>query len=181
MRENSKMEKSNKLFENETTYTQNMYIDFVNFHNKRYNFSYILYTIIWFIILFSCIVYCFSCNMRLQGVVITIILLSFIIYRFVRPKMLVNKELKSDKVGKNNINVFTFYPKHMEIKNKNGKFTYNYFMIRRAFETKENFYLYVTKENAFLISKKTFSLGTAEEFSKFAKSKFGLRYKFYKD
>ncbi len=175
------MENEDKLFENKTTYTQNMYIDFLKFHNKRYNFTYMTYTIIWSIILLSCIIYCFSYNMRLQGVIITIILLSFVIYRFARPQMIVDKELKSDKLGDNNINVFTFYKKYMEIKNKNGKFKYNYFMIRKVFETKDSFYLYVTKENAFLISKKAFSLGTSEDFSKFAKLKFGMKYKFCKN
>ena len=175
------MEKENKLFENKTTYTQDMYIDFIKFHNKKYNFTYLAYTIIWSIILFSCIIYCFSYNMKIQSIVIIIILISFVIYRFARPKMVVDKELKSDKVGKNNINVFSFFPKYMEIKNKNGKFNYKYLMIRKVFETKDAFYLYVTRENAFLISKNTFSLGTAEDFSKFAKSKFGMKYKLDKN
>ena len=174
------MEKEEKLFENKTTYTKEMYIDFLKFHNKKYNFTYLAYTVIWFIILFACIVYSISSNLRLQAIVITIILLSFVIYRFARPKIIVDKELKSEKISDNNTNLFTFYKNYMRIQNKNGKFDYKYLMIRKAFETEDSFYLYVSKENAFLISKNTFSLGTAEDFSKFAKSKFGIKYKLCK-
>ncbi len=165
-----------KLFENKTTYSQDTYITFLKFHNKTYNFSYMLYTIFWCALLFLCLYLSFGSGNRIQGVVLTIILICFIFYRLFRPKMIVDKEMKSEKVSTNNTNTFSFYDKNFEVQNNNGSFKYKYFMLRRVFETNDFFYLYVTKENAFLISKNTFSLGTPEDFSKFIKNKCNIRY-----
>lgn len=168
----------NKLFENKTTYTTDVYIKFLEFHNKKYNFSYIAYTVFWSFIFFLCIILSFGSNSRIQGVTITIILVCFITYRIIKPKMIVNNELNSDKFTENNTNTFYFYDKNLEVSNKNGKFSYKYSMFRKVFETSDFFYLYVSKENAFLVSKLAFSLGTAKDFSSFIKSKCTLKYKF---
>ena len=91
--------------------------------------------------------------------------------------MIISKELQSEKVSDNNTNTFSFYDKNFNIENKNGKFTYRYFMLRKVFSTPNYFYLYVTKENAFLISKSAFSLGDEKSFDAFIKSKCSLKYK----
>lgn len=166
-----------KLFENKTTYTQDVYVDFLKFHNKTYNFSYMLYTIFWSAIFILCIYLSFGSDNRIQGVIITIILIAFIFYRIYHPKKIVDKEMNSDKMSDNNTNTFSFYDKTFEVKNKNGSFTYRYIFLHKVFETSDYFYLYVTKENAFLISKNTFSIGTSEDFSSFIKNKCKLKYK----
>lgn len=168
-----------KLFVNKTTYTKDIYIDFLKFHNKKYNPSYIAYTVFWAFLFFLCIVLSFSSGNRVQGVIVTIILISFVIYRVARPKLIVSKEMNSDKFEGNLTNTFTFYEKNFEVKNVNGKFIYKFSNLRKVFETKDYFYLYVTKENAFLLSKSTFSFGTSYNFSKFIKDKCGLKYKLY--
>ncbi len=170
-------DKNNKLFINKTAYTKENYIDFLKFHNKRYNFSYIAYSIIWSIIFLFCIIVAFGSSLRLQGVLITIILICFISYRILRPRLIVQREMSSDKLDTNNVNTFTFYDKYFEVKNNNGKFNYKYMMICKAFEIENFFYLYVSKENAFLISKDTFSLGSSKDFGDFMKRKRGLKYK----
>ena len=166
-----------KLFENKTTYNQDTYIDFLKFHNKTYNFSYVLYTIAWSALLILCIYLSFGSYNRIQGVILTVALIIFIFYRIIHPRMVVNKELESDKISTNNTNTFSFYEKTFEVENKNGSFIYRYFMLHKVFETADFFYLYVSRENAFLISKNTFSVGTAEEFSKFLRNKFKFKYK----
>ncbi len=166
-----------KLFENKTTYTQDTYIEFLKFHNRTYNFSYMLYTVSWSALLLLCIFLSFSSQNRLQGVILTIILICFILYRIFRPQFIVNKELNSGKVSDNNTNTFSFFDKHFVIENINGSFTYRYIMLRRVFETANYFYLYVTKENAFLIAKDSFSLGKSEDFAKFIKDKCMIRYR----
>ena len=50
-------------------------------------------------------------------------------------------------------------------------------MLHKIYETPDFFYLYITRENAFLVSKDSFSLGTKEDFSKFLKNKCRLKYK----
>lgn len=169
-----------KLFENKTTYTKDTYMEFLRFHTKTYNLPYMAYTMFWAAIFILCIYLAFSSGNRLQGVIITIILICFVVYRVYRPKKLVDNELKSEKISTNNTNVFSFYDKNFLVENNNGVFTFRYFMLHRVFETNDFFYLYVNKENAFLVAKKTFSLGTAEDFSKFIKDKCKLKYRLKK-
>ncbi len=166
-----------KLFENKTEYNQDVYLEFLRFHSKKYNFGYYAYTVLWAFLFLLCIIICFDTNMRIQGVLITIMLIAFLAYRIIYPQITVKKELSSEKITSKNVNTFEFYDKDIKIINQNGSFIYKYFSFRRVFETDTYFYLYVTKENAFIISKKAFSLGTAEDFSKFIKSKCKLKYK----
>ena len=166
-----------KLFENKTTYDKDTYIEFLKFHNKTYNFSYMAYTVFWSFLFILSIYLSFSSQNRLQGVLLTIVLICFVFYRVYRPKRIVDKEMKSDKVSTNNTNTFSFFEKNFEIMNNNGSFTYRYFMLHKVFETSDFFYLYVTKENAFLVAKDSFTFGTAEDFSKFIKNKCKLKYK----
>lgn len=166
-----------KLFVNKTTNTQEAYMKFLKFHSKKFNLFYIAYTIFWSFLFMICIIIAFRGGLRIQGVLFTIALIIFIFYRLSKPKMIVNNELKSDKISPKSTNTYTFYEKYFEIKNKNGKFNYRYLMIQKVFETSEYFYLYVSKENAFLVSKNTFSLGNERDFSSFIKRKCKLRYK----
>lgn len=166
-----------KLFENSTTYHQDTYVEFLKFHNKTYNPFYIAYTIFWSLLFLLCIYLSFTSNNRLQGVILTIVLICFISYRLYRPKMIVDKEINSDKFTTNNTNTFSFFDKNFEVKNLNGKFNYKYLMLHKVFETSDFFYLYVNRENAFLISKSTFSLGTSKDFSKFISNKCKLKFK----
>ncbi len=169
--------KQKKLFKNSTTYTQDIYIEFLDFHSKTFTFSYMLYTIFWTLLLLLCMYLSFGIGNIFQGIVLTLGLILFLGYRIYRPKMIVKKEKKSDKFTSNNTNTFIFFDKNFEVKNNNGTFTYRYFMLHKVFETKDFFYLYVTRENAFLISKSAFSLGSSDDFSKFIKKKCGIKFK----
>ena len=121
-----------KLFENKTTYNKETYFDFLKFHNKKFNLSYMIYTVIWSIVLLLCIYLAFASGNRIQGVIVTIILAGFIIYRICRPQKVVNKELNSDKISANSTNTFSFFDKNFEVKNKNGSFAYKYFMLKKS-------------------------------------------------
>lgn len=169
-----------KLFENKTTYTKNTYMEFLRFHTETHNLSYIAYTVFWSLIFLLCICLSFKTADRIQGVIITIVLIGFVSYRIYNPKRIVTRELESDKISTNNTNTFTFYDKNFEVKNNNGSFKYRYFMLHKVFETNDFFYLYVNKENAFLVSKEAFSYGTSEDFSKFIKNKCKFKYKLKK-
>ena len=162
-------------------YSTSDYVKFLRFHNKKFNPSYITYTVFWCILLILSLILAYGSGARLQGVIITIVLILFIGYRFARPKMIVNNELNSDKFTDNNVNTFSFYDKEFEVSNKNGKFTYKYFMLYKIFETRDYFYLYITKENAFLVSKYAFSIGKERDFATFMKVRCRLKYKIDKD
>lgn len=169
--------KQKPIFKNATKNTEEAYVKFLDFHSSKNNLNYIAYTVFWSFAFLLCAILAFSSNSRIQGVLCTLLLVSFISYRIVRPKLIVNREMKSDKLGENSTNKYTFYDKSFEIQNKNGLFSYKYFMLKKVFEAEDYYYLYVSKENAFLVSKSAFSLGTSYEFANFIKSKCKLRYK----
>lgn len=170
-------DKQKVLFKNATTYTKDIYVEFLNFHSKTYSLSYLLYTVFWTALLLLCIYLSFGIGNIFQGLVLTLGLIVFIAYRVYRPKMIVKRENNSDKFTSNNTNTFKFFDKNFEVKNNNGSFYYRYFALHRIFEAKDFFYLYVNRENAFLISKSAFSLGTSDDFSKFIKKKCGIKFK----
>ena len=87
------------------------------------------YTIFWSAVFMLCIYLSFSIGNRLQGVLITIILIGFVLYRVYRPKRVIDKELESDKISSNNINTFSFYNGNFTVENKNGSFSFRYFML----------------------------------------------------
>lgn len=170
-------DKQKALFKNKTTYTQDIYVEFLQFHSKTYSFSYTLYTVFWALLLLLCMYLSFGSGNFFQGTVLTLGLIVFILYRVYHPKNIVKKEKESDKFTNNNTNTFKFFDKNFEVKNNNGSFVFKYFMLHRIFETKDFFYLYVNRENAFLVSKSAFSLGTSDDFSKFIKKKCGIKFK----
>ncbi len=165
-----------KLFENKTTYTEDTYIEFLKFHSKTYNLSYISYTLAWSAFLLLSIYLSFSSKLITQGILLLLALIGFVFYRLYHPKMIVHKELSGEKISTNNTNTFSFFDNYFIIDNNNGSFSYRYFLLHKVFETADYFYLYMTKENAFLLSKNSFSLGTSEEFSKFIRRKCILKY-----
>ena len=89
---------SNKIFINKTTNTEEAYMDFLSFHSKTFNLIYLSYTVFWAFLFLLCIILAFGSGLRLQGVTFTILLITFILYRIIRPKLVTNKELKSDKI-----------------------------------------------------------------------------------
>lgn len=167
-----------KLFENKTIYTKDVHIEFLKFHRKKYQVSYIAYTAFWSFIFFLCIVLAFGSNLKKQGVLITIVLILFILYRIYRPKLILKRDFEGENSANNSIqHIFSFYDNQFKVENDKGTFTYRYFSINRVLETTKYFYLYTTKEDAFLISKSKFSIGTPQEFAKFMKQKKPLNYK----
>lgn len=168
---------NNLLFKNSTIYTQDTYFDFLRFHKKTYMFAYILYTIAWILLLLLCIYLSFGSNSPIQGILLILVLIGFVAYRVLRPRYMLNKELNSDNVSDENINTFNFYDSHFVLENNDGSFSYRYLMLHKIFETNDYFYLYTTKENAFILSKNTFSIGTPKEFSSFIKKHCLFKYK----
>lgn len=169
-----------KLFENKTTYSEDVYMEFVEFHNKTHNLSYIAYTVFWSAVFALCMYLAFSIGNIYQGTLVTVILIGFLLYRIFRPNFLVKKELKSDKIANNNTNIFSFFEKNFKVQNGKGNFDFKYLLLYKVYETSDYFYLYVNRENAFLVSKKSFTMGTSKDFSNFIKNKCKLKYRLKK-
>lgn len=165
------------LFKNKTKYTKEIYKNFVEFHSSKYNTKYNLFTTtIIFLILF-CIILQISYKYYLIAFLTCIIFTCFCLYRFFYPISVVKKELKGETIKEEKSFTFKFYDKYFTVSNRNNLNIVKYYKLRKAFETKEFFYLYLDKSHAFLLNKKNFLIGNPEDFSKFLKKKCFMRFK----
>lgn len=167
----------NKLFENTTTYTRELYKEFVEFHNRKYNLKYNSYTLFVLILIVFCMVLQFYYNEILLGCIFILFLMVFLVWRVFHPIFFVKKEANSNKVKKQLTNTYSFYDNYMEIKNNTDCFSLKYYKIHKVFETDNYFYLYINKNYSFVLSKNTFSIGDPNNFYSFIKSK--LWYKIF--
>ena len=165
------------LFKNKTQYTKETYKQFVEFHSKKYHFQYTLFTTIIVSLILFCIVLQTSYKYYTLAIVTCIIFTIFCLYRYFHPISVINKELPSKTIKEEKYFTFKFYEKYFKIQDKLQTNIVKYYSIRKVFETKDFFYLYIDKTHAFLINKKNFSIGKPTDFSEFIKKKCILRYK----
>lgn len=164
------------LFKNHTTYSKKTYNEFVQFHNKKYGFIYDLYTISIFILFIYCLIVSFINKIFFLTIVFILSIFLFLLYRIIYPLFEYKKELSSNYVSKEQSFFFYFYEKNFKIREKSRLVKIKYYKLRKIYETDKFFYLYMTKNHAFLIDKQGFTLGNSKEFSKFMKNKLKLRY-----
>ncbi|MCI9016536.1 MAG: YcxB family protein [Clostridia bacterium] len=165
------------LFKNNTIYTTEEYNRFLLFHDRKYRLSYNLYSLsVFFLFIFCSIVNFLYYNIDL-GILFLLTAFGFIAYRVFRPFFLVNKESNIKKVTSRLENTYYFYKDYFYVTNRNTDFNYNYHKLYRVFETKDCFYLYIDKDYAFLLSKKTFLIGLPDDFSNFIRKKMLFKYR----
>ena len=160
------------LFKNTTTYSGSSYKKFVEFHNEKYGIKYNVFNIIFLILLF----YCFSVSLTGKNLLMTLIfiltIISFLIYRIYMPINTFRKTLLSQSKKEKNTFTFLFYDKYFTV----NKVKVQYSKLYKIFETKNFFYLYLTKDQSAILSKKCFEIGTSNEFTNFIKKKCIFKY-----
>ena len=159
------------LFSNTTKYTKQVYLDFLEFHNKKFGKRYWFNTIlISAIILYILIVNVIHLNWRLI-ILLIIAGISFFIYRIKSQENIIKKELKKEPITQEKEFKFIFYEKYFKIRDKLQTETIKYYKIKRIYQTERYFYLYIDKTHSFLLSKNGFTTGNLESFYKFIKKK----------
>lgn len=161
------------LFKNITKYNSKNYEQFIKFHGEKFNFSYNMYTAVMSILL----IYCIILNIMQKNIPFVLLFLALLIliflFRMYLPMKRYQKTKKQYSKNKETSISFIFYKFYFTV----GKKTFPYMRLYKVFETKDYFYLYIDDENAVLVSKNGFRVGTAEEFSKFIKKKCFFKYK----
>ena len=165
----------NILFKNKTTYNIKEYKKFVEFHNHKYGFKYNAYTIFMFFLFIFCMILQFKYGNIGYGLLFACLGFIFILFRIFYPLLFIKKEASSNKVQKELTNTYFFYNNYMEIKNIHGTIKLNYYKLYKAFESEDNFYLYVNKNYSYVVSKKGFTIGNPDDFYKFIKRKLWYR------
>lgn len=160
------------LFKNITIYNSKNYNQFIKFHADKFNFSYNMYTLTMLLLL----LYCVILNIIEKNLFLLLLFLGMIfftvLFRLYLPGKRYQKTKKkfAEKKQTNvTINFFKFY---FKIEDK----VYPYLKLYKVFETQDYFYLYIDEENAVLVDKKGFKVGTVEEFTDFIKKKCLLKY-----
>lgn len=160
------------LFKNITKYNKKNYEQFLEFHNKKYSFSYNFYTITMIILLIYCIIFNIIQKNFSMFLLFLVLLIIFLFTRIYLPIKRYQKTQKQIAKNKENNFTFSFYDLYFTI----NKTTFYYLKLYKVFETNDYFYLYINEDYAALVSKNGFKVGTAEEFSKFIKKKCLFKY-----
>ena len=166
-----------EIFKNETRYSKKEYNLFLKTHEKEFGISEDIFTILGIIFFICFIIFTFIKHVYLTCIFVVILFIAFIVYRIIQPYAVVRKEFKSKKIKNEYKNIYYFYKHSFIIKSREGKAKIYYIKINKVLENNTHFYIYLTKKNAFVISKKGFIKGTSEEFSKFIKKKALFKYK----
>lgn len=165
------------LFKNTTKYTKAIYKEFVEFHNKKYNFQYTLFNIFIIALLIFFVICQISYKYYVLAIISCIIFTAFCLYRYFHPISVVVKELNGKTIKEEKSFTFKFYDKYFKVESGMELNLVKYYKLRRCFETKDFFYLYIDKTHAFLINKENFSIGNSKDFSKFIREKCFLKFK----
>lgn len=167
------------LFENTTKYTQEIYNTFLEFHSKKFGFSYVLYNVISIALILFCIVMLVAYHYLTIAIFLCCILTGFILWRYLHPIMEVSKEFNSEKIQKETSFTFKFYKTFFTCQDDKFISKIKYYKLRKVFETDNFFYLYIDRNHSFLIDKSKFKYNNSSDFSNFIKKKLWFNYKNY--
>lgn len=158
-------------FQNTTSYNLEQYKKFVEFHARKYNIQYYLYTLFIVCLLIFCIVLQFSYGKISMSFGFMAILVVFLGYRFLYPLLVIKKEASSSKVQKQMKTTYTFYDDFAIVYNGINRIKLKYSKFYKVFNQPDCFYLYLDKDHAYILLKSNFSIGNANNFYHFMKKK----------
>ncbi len=158
------------VIEVSTKYTKEEYINFNKFHQRK-NKTRNIFFIFCIIVIFLSSIGLFILKNYAIGAFYFLISVGFALLYINMPKMFVNRILKSDKYTKDCINNYSFFSDRLEITNEYGNSRLPYSKFFKAYETDTNFYLYINKMQAFMISKSTMTSDNMLKIRKILKNK----------
>ncbi len=164
------------LFENKTKCTDKEYDKFLETYQKEYALSDRINTIFYLIFFIFCIIFAIKEKEIILSVVLVVAMIIFIWYKFVRPYNIIKKSQEKSSMQKYICN-YKFYKNNFTVNAPDGKATIYYHKLYKIIETNTHFYIFITKENGFIVSKKGFTKGEVKEFPKFISSKVLFKYK----
>lgn len=166
-----------KLFENKTKYSQKEYDIFLKSYTEEYAASDRAYMIFYILFFGLCMIFAFKEREFILAIVLLIGLGIYLWYKIIRPFKAVEKDKKSQKLSGSFINKYEFYKNYFKVENPEGTAQILYFKLYRVVETKSYYYIYISRQYAFIVSKLGFTEGKSEDFSRFIKKKVFSRYK----
>lgn len=117
------------LFENTTKYSKTIYSKFVAFHRKKYQFSYILYTITVVVFILCGLIFQFQTHNFCLALVLCCALIFFMVWRLTHPSQVISKEYKSNKIQQSKEYTFKFYSNYFTVEDKKEIFELKYYKL----------------------------------------------------
>ena len=100
-----------------------------------------------------------------------------IVHIFTAPGTIYKSLFRTYKKMPNRVAVFSFRDEDFRLSGLQASGVFPYFQITTAYETKNYFYLYFGRENAYFVAKDNFKVGDAKAFRAFLKEKLGKNFK----
>ena len=179
--------KEESTFINETQLNEKMINDFYKFHKRKIRRSD-------FISLLLCglVLIIIGINYLLEGsdyffglicnIIFNALLISLGIYlwayalKYQKYDKKESKKIYDDDIS-TYMNYYYFNDERVIIKNKVGTTERTYECLETIYETKEFYYILITKNSGYVMKKESFKKGNEEDFHKFIKEKMGKSYK----
>lgn len=171
-----------KLFEIETPYSYDEYLELNKFHSKNSKKSLRILT-------FICIAFIYIVSIALlilgEDIIIPIVYILFAtlllgIVKFM-PIIVTKRIAKSDKLINNIVNDISFYNEYIETVSEKSSFKVNYNEIYNIYETNTHIYIYINKMSVIMINKNGFKVGNLEDLRIFlqerVKDKYVIKFK----
>lgn len=166
-----------ELFQNKTKYTEKEYKLFLKSYNEEYAMSGFLYMIFYVAFFIFFFILGIVTKEYILSLVMFIFLVIYIYYKFIWTKKKIKKEKATPKIKKAYTTTFKFYKRFFRVENKDGKAQVWYFKMYKVIETDTHFYIYISRDYAFIISKRGFINSTSQEFGDFIKKKAWGKYR----
>lgn len=179
--------KEESIFINETQLNEKMINDFYKFHRRKIRRSdFISLLFCGFVLIIIGIKYLLEGSDYFFGLIFNIIfnalLISLGIYlwayalKYQKYDRKESKKIYDDDIS-TYINYYYFNDERAIIKNKIGTTERTYECLEAIYETKEFYYILITKNSGYVMKKDSFKKGNEEDFHKFIKEKMGKNYK----
>ena len=165
------------LFKNTTKYNKTIYLEFLQFHKKKFGLKYTLYTILIIFLLLFLVIMQIKFHRIDIAIIICFVITCFFLWRYLHPASEVSKDFKSEKIQNEQKFTFLFYEKHFKIRANLQTDMIKYNTLYKVFETPTFFYLYLDKTHSLLLNKETFSIGSSDDFSNFIRRKCWYKFK----
>ena len=165
------------LFKNTTQLTEELYFEFLAFHESKENRKYTFTNVLFILLFLFCMFTTFQSNQINLFAIFSIGFIIFLGFRFVYPTYVVQKEKNSPKIQQEYTNTFYFYETYFVVHTVNQKTSYRYMQLHHVLQTEDCFYLYLDEHYAFIVKKDGFSVGTLDDFSTFLHKKLPFKYK----
>ena len=163
-------------FRNVTKCTPNLYDEFLEFHNKKYKLRDISTLLLIFVVVAYMVIFNIVYHNYIIAIFITVIGIVGYIFNNNYQKKVVRKERKSSKIRNQEEIDFRFYNYVFIVISKKGKKKIRYHKLYRVNGDNQNFYLYLDKTHALIVSKSGFIKGNAKDFKTFISKKCRFKY-----